>query len=470
MAKGGVTHKEFSVPLLIIEQIKKELKKKNKLASSKLSYVENWPVPGYPGLEVVFIKNESRTIPYLIDTKKTLGPGAQGAVYLGLNLENNGFIAAKVYQANTQHDADSKVERENLALCQRLIGTAQDKAGNEYILMDYYSGSNLLELLYEIDLSQPENTLAYFKAKKPIDIFLKLRLAVLVIDEVIKMHKHNLLHRDIKTANFIIDIHGIKPDVVEKFYHTLKLKLVDLGCGITPQNVATDNKIRGSAGYIDPIYAQQLPATKDLYTFVNDYFSLGVVLGEIFTSTNFQQAIIIKMKEMHEKESFRREFTRNEICAMLPDIFQEATDEFFLRNEEGTEKLIFATVKKCIAPLFADNLSDRPSAEQLAAISQELKKLLFTSSVELKCISPNHSYQEIKRLRSASQSHIEVPPLMETGTIAPSFSIGALSRSVEALDTKAEEVLLFSSFEKINLKETTTQAQRKPAVKKCGKK
>jgi len=212
-------------------------------------------------------------------------------------------------------DDDITNERNILALLERLLGVAEDSERTQYTLMNFYPGKNLLSVLYERDFSKPSHVAAHFVKKEPLDIFLKARLVSQIIQQVLDMqgfgkHPHDiLLHRDIKTDNFVLDKRG------EFLVRALKLSLVDMGLALRldDPNHNVPAVIYGTYGYVAPErcdFTEKKDNSKDKeaqedkddpkfkpmpYGIAQDYFSLGIVLAEILTDLNYQARLLERL-------------------------------------------------------------------------------------------------------------------------------------------------------------------------------
>ena len=156
------------------------------------------------------------------DKKNELGEGGQGKVVMAENITTGALIAVKIQGAHHVVERDLERERRNLELTKRLIGIAQDDEENQYTLMSYHQGVNLLHDLYEIDQTKPKESPEYFKEKKKIPPIKKFHLIMLGLQALIDLHELGLAHRDIKSDNFVFaeDKRGVN------------LTLIDLGSAV----------------------------------------------------------------------------------------------------------------------------------------------------------------------------------------------------------------------------------------------
>jgi DNA-binding response OmpR family regulator len=121
-----------------------------------------------------------------------------------------------------------------------------------YILMEFIKGSPLTEVI-------KENSLSF---KKRLHIFVQICKAIQFI------HKHKVLHRDIKPGNIMIT-------------NNLDVKLTDFGLAhiIDTHDTSSENQIAGSPAYMSPEAFNE----NDTLDHHSDIFSLGVLGYELFT-------------------------------------------------------------------------------------------------------------------------------------------------------------------------------------------
>lgn len=121
-----------------------------------------------------------------------------------------------------------------------------------YIVMEFVRGENLEQYIYtEIGLI-PE--------RKALPMFLE------ILDTVAYLHRHGILHLDIKSNNVMIQPDG-------------KIKLIDLGIASRMSDAVN------STGFGTPAYMPPEQSEKGQCGPYTDIFALGVVLFEMLTGT-----------------------------------------------------------------------------------------------------------------------------------------------------------------------------------------
>lgn len=298
------------------------------------------------------------------DPSNQLGEGAQGKVIVAQNMVTGNLVAVKVQSANgITFDEDLMRERRNLKIAKKLIGIASNfkreadgsEKQYEYTLMEYVSGQNLNNYLYEIDTSKDKESPEYFSSKKDIELRKKLSIVALLIKQVIDLHeKYQLAHRDIKTDNFVIS------DL-----SALVLSLIDLGSAIQyGSDVKENDKTNvGTFGYVAPEMLKPI-LVRPYYNFSCDYWALGVVIAEVLTAANYQ-AELRKMMLVAKAKDTLLELTLADVQKMMPDVFGSSSNNHPIWKE----------LTSLVAILLQEQPEIRPNLTGLKDIRARLHKL-----------------------------------------------------------------------------------------------
>lgn len=268
---------------------------------------------------------------YLLDYSHVLGEGGQGKVILAFNLATSERVAAKICNT-TGSEFDRKQaqsERDNLAALGRHIGSSSSllsmvKKGvvpPEVTLMTYYPGTNLANYLYQKHTAKQRDDVDYYHLRNPINVFKKMAIIMGMLKQVSELHKNKLIHRDIKTENFIVN---------ETEEGKIEVVLVDLGEAVSSDVVTME--YASTFGYAAPeTYALMLD--KAPYTFQTDYYSLGVSIAEVLSDKNYQVALR-ELRKLQIARDHADEATTHEIFNMMSDVFlhQIVTDADTLRD------------------------------------------------------------------------------------------------------------------------------------------
>ena len=190
-----------------------------------------------------------------------VGEGAYGIVYKCLNKENNKFVAVKKFK-ETQDKLVQKTMKRELAMLQMLhhenIVEFQESftsKGNFFLVFEYVE-KNLLEVLEE----------------SPNGLSPKLirSLVYQMCKAVSYLHKNNMIHRDVKPENLLID---------EK----LNLKLCDFGFARKVRLNKNNNNENTMTDYVATRWyrSPELLLSGGIYGPEVDYWAIGCIMGEL---------------------------------------------------------------------------------------------------------------------------------------------------------------------------------------------
>ena len=211
-----------------------------------------------------------------------LGEGGMGLVYTAEDLKLGRLVALKFLPPDLTRDAEAKARFINEAraassLQHDNICTIHDIDETDdrrmFIVMDYYHGQTLKELIASQSTILPENSTADDPGnkKKPSKTALPLQeavsIAISITRGLAKAHEKKIIHRDIKPANLMITSDG-------------SVKILDFGLAklLGQTKITQSGSTLGTVAYMSPEQARGM--TIDHRT---DIWSLGVVLFEMLT-------------------------------------------------------------------------------------------------------------------------------------------------------------------------------------------
>jgi eukaryotic-like serine/threonine-protein kinase len=207
--------------------------------------------------------------------------GGMSSVYLGYDrmLERN--VALKVLHPQYKDDPEyvERFRREARAVAQLShphIVTVIDRGvsdGHQFIVFEYVEGENLKQLL--------ERT-------GPMPVQRVIELGIQIADALAFAHARDIVHRDVKPQNILID-------------HAGDAKVTDFGIARTldvERGVTQTGTVLGTSNYLSPEQAEGAPVTP-----ASDVYSLGVVLYELLTGEvpfRGDSLVVVAMKHVTE--------------------------------------------------------------------------------------------------------------------------------------------------------------------------
>ncbi|MGP4106934.1 Stk1 family PASTA domain-containing Ser/Thr kinase [Virgibacillus sp. L01] len=191
---------------------------------------------------------------------ETIGGGGMANVYLANDIILNRDVAVKVLRLDYANDEEfiARFDREAqsaTSLSHPNVVNIYDVGEEDHILymvMEYVDGMTLKE---------------YIQRYGPIDVQEALDIMKQVTAAISHAHANDIVHRDIKPQNILIDSYG-------------RVKVTDFGIAValSATSLTQTNSILGSVHYLSPEQARGGMATKK-----SDVYSLGIVLFELLT-------------------------------------------------------------------------------------------------------------------------------------------------------------------------------------------
>ena len=210
----------------------------------------------------------------------TLGEGGMANVYLAEDIILQRKVAVKILRLDLQNESQTQArfQREALATSElshpnivSVLDVGTDH-GLPYMVMEYVDGPDLKD---------------YIRENSPLDLREVIQIMDQILSAVALAHKHNVIHRDLKPQNILIDKIG-----------NIKIAYFGIAVALNQSSITQTNSVMGSVHYMSPEQTRG-----GLVTRQSDIYSLGIILYELITGTvpfNGDTPVSIALKHAQE--------------------------------------------------------------------------------------------------------------------------------------------------------------------------
>jgi serine/threonine-protein kinase len=215
------------------------------------------------------------------ELEEVVDHGGMSTVYRGHDRQLERTVALKILHAHFVDDPEyvERFRREARAVAQLShphIVTVIDRGssdGHQFIVFEYVEGENLKQLV--------ERT-------GPLTVDRAVEVGIEIADALAFAHAHDLVHRDVKPQNVLIDTSG-------------SAKVTDFGIARSldvDRGVTQTGTVLGTSNYLSPEQAEGRQVTPS-----SDIYSLGVVLYELLSGDvpfRGDNLVVVAMKHVTE--------------------------------------------------------------------------------------------------------------------------------------------------------------------------
>src|SRR5215210_6220125 len=255
---------------------------------------------------------------YRLDAQ--IGSGGMSTVYRAFDTTLERRVAVKLMHREIAADTDQleRFRREARAVAQlshpHIVGVidAGEEDGRPYIVFEYVEGETLKDRIRRLSRLPVDEAIAY-----AIEIARALGAA----------HARNIVHRDVKPQNVLIDEEG-------------SAKVTDFGIArsLDEEGLTAEGRVLGTTDYVSPEQA----LGHEIANGQCDIYSLGIVLFETLTGDvpfHGENQVAVAMK--HVREDLPDVQTRRpEVAAGLAAVLDRMTDKDLERRYPDADALV----------------------------------------------------------------------------------------------------------------------------------
>lgn len=263
---------------------------------------------------------------YLI--KHIIGGGGMANVYKAHDLILKRDVAIKIMRLDYANDPEfiERFDRE----AQAATSLSHPNVVNIY---DVGEEDNILFIVMELvdGLTLKE----YIKKHGPLQVEEAVKIMIELTSAINHAHENNLIHRDIKPQNILLDKNG-----------TVKVTDFGIAIALSATALTQTNSILGSVHYLSPEQARGGIATKK-----SDIYSLGIVFYELLTGElpfSGETAISIALKHLQIETPSVKSFN-SKIPQSVENIVKKATDKDPIARFSSVSKFKEALLE-CLDP------------------------------------------------------------------------------------------------------------------------
>src|SRR5919109_4421339 len=254
---------------------------------------------------------------YRLDAQ--IGAGGMSTVYRAFDQTLERQVAIKLMHREIASDSGQleRFRREARAVAQlshpHIVGVidAGEDEGRPYIVFEYVEGETLKERIRRLGRLPMDEAIAY---------------AIEIARALGNAHSHQIVHRDVKPQNVLIDDEG-----------TAKVTDFGIARSLTEEGLTADGRVLGTTDYVSPEQAlgHDVDGQSDIY-------SLGIVLYEMLTGDvpfHGENQVAVAMKHVRE-DLPDVQMRRPQVSSALAAVVDTATAKDLDRRYQDDAELI----------------------------------------------------------------------------------------------------------------------------------
>ncbi len=320
---------------------------------------------------------------------EVIGGGGMANVYLARDMILERDVAIKILRFDFVNDEEfiKRFRREAqsaTSLAHPNIVSIYDVGEEDniyYIVMEYVEGQTLKQ---------------YIQKNAPLNPREALNIMEQIVSAIAHAHENQIVHRDIKPHNILIDHHG-------------NVKVTDFGIAmaLTSTTITHTNSVLGSVHYLSPEQARGGLATKK-----SDIYSLGIVLYELLAGRlpfDGESAVSIALKHLQSDAPSPKRWNPD-IPQSVENIILKAMTKDPLHRYDSVEEM-----EEDIVTAFHSNRQNvarftiPDSEEEMTKAIPIIKDSMMNESSENTVVHEPHQKDEPKKLDSDGKNKEKKP-------------------------------------------------------------
>src|SRR5690625_1277378 len=284
---------------------------------------------------------------YLI--KHSIGGGGMAIVYAAHDRILDREVAIKILRLEYTNDSEfiERFDRE---------AQAASSLSHPNVVNIYDIGEDNDVMFIVMELVKGLTLKEYIQKYGPLSVNESVRIMIELTAAINHAHENDLIHRDIKPQNILIDENG-----------TVKVTDFGIAIALSATALTQTNSVLGSVHYLSPEQARGGNATKK-----SDIYSLGIVFYELLTGElafSGETAISVALKHLQNTIPSVREYDED-IPQSVENIIKKSTDKDPLARYTSVSELENA-LANCLNP---DKLNEAPYESPLE-VGEETKAI-----------------------------------------------------------------------------------------------